>query len=175
MRERLAGRRAERDAAARVAELRQAARRALRGVPGRDADHPERHEKVRANDTDYPFRPGSDFVYLTGDRDPDSVLVLRPSGSGHDAVLYTRQRNSKDTDAFFRSRDGELWVGRRHTLAEKSTELGIETAAYGELGAPWPSARRPAPGCCAAWTRTSTGRCWPTSRPRTRRDRELAG
>ena len=63
------------------------------------------------------------------------MLVLRPSGSGHDAVLYTHQRNSKDTDAFFRSRNGELWVGRTHTLAEKSTELGIETASLGALGA----------------------------------------
>jgi Xaa-Pro aminopeptidase len=102
--------------------------------PGETVVIPTGNEKVRANDTEYPFRPGSDFVYLTGDRDPDSVLVLRPTGSGHDAVLYTRQRNSKDTDAFFRSRDGELWVGRRHTLGEKSTELGIETRAYGELG-----------------------------------------
>ena len=31
---------------------------------------------MRANDTDYPFRPGSDFVYLTGDRD----LVYKFSG-----------------------------------------------------------------------------------------------
>jgi Xaa-Pro aminopeptidase len=92
------------------------------------------NEKVRANDTEYPFRPGSDFVYLTGDRDPDSVLVMRPTGSGHDAVLYTHQRNSKESDAFFRNRNGELWVGRTHTLAEKSTELGIETAAYEGIG-----------------------------------------
>src|SRR5689334_6676435 len=102
--------------------------------PGETLIVPSGNEKVRANDTDYTFRPGSDFFYLTGDRDPDSVLVLRPSGSGHDAVLYTHQRNSKDTDAFFRSRNGELWVGRTHTLAEKSTELGIETAPYAELG-----------------------------------------
>jgi Xaa-Pro aminopeptidase len=84
-------------------------------------------EKVRANDTAYPFRPGSDFAYLTGDHDPDSVLVLRPNGSGHDAVLYTRPHASRDSDEFFRSRQGELWVGRRHTLAEKSTELGLES------------------------------------------------
>ena len=107
-------------------------------------------EKVRANDTDYPFRPGSDFVYLTGDRDPDSVLVLRPTGSGHDAVLYTHQRNSKDTDAFFRSRNGELWIGRTHTLGEKSTELGIETAAYAELG-------RALADCAPARTRVLRG------------------
>ena len=102
--------------------------------PGETLIIPTGNEKVRANDTDYAFRPGSDFVYLTGDRDPDSVLVLRPSGSGHDATLYTHQRNSKDTDAFFRSRNGELWVGRTHTLGEKSTELGIETAPLEELG-----------------------------------------
>src|SRR5258708_7472579 len=46
--------------------------------PGETLLIPTGNEKVRANDTDYPFRAGSDFVYLTGDRDPDSVLVLRP-------------------------------------------------------------------------------------------------
>jgi Xaa-Pro aminopeptidase len=91
--------------------------------------------KVRANDTDYPFRPGSDFAYLTGDHDPDSVLILRPTGSGHEATLYTRPRSSKETDEFFRSRNGELWVGRRHTLAEKSTELGVEAAPLTDLAA----------------------------------------
>lgn len=103
--------------------------------PGETLVIPTGVEKVRANDTEYPFRPGSDFLYLTGDSDPDGVLILHPSGSGHDAVLYTHDRNSKATDAFFRSRNGELWVGRRHTLGERSTELGIETRPYGELGA----------------------------------------
>jgi Xaa-Pro aminopeptidase len=111
--------------------------------PGETVIIPSGNEKVRANDTDFAFRPGSDFVYLTGDRDPDSVLVLRPSGSGHDAVLYTHHRNSKDTDAFFRSRNGELWVGRTHTLGEKSEELGIETAPLYELG---PALADSAPG-----------------------------
>ncbi|MBO3737077.1 aminopeptidase P family protein [Actinoplanes flavus] len=111
--------------------------------PGETLVIPSGNEKVRANDTDYHFRPGSDFFYLTGDHDPDSVLILHPSGSGHDAVLYTRQRNSKDTDRFFRDRNGELWVGRTHTLAEKSTELGLPTAALGDLG---PALAGAAPG-----------------------------
>jgi Xaa-Pro aminopeptidase len=102
--------------------------------PGETLIIPSGNEKVRANDTDYPFRPGSDFFYLTGDRDPDSVLVLRPTGSGHDAILFTRQRNSKDTDAFFRSRNGELWIGRTRTLAEKSAELGLLAAPLGAVG-----------------------------------------
>jgi Xaa-Pro aminopeptidase len=118
--------------------------------PGETLIIPTGNEKVRANDTDHPFRPGSDFVYLTGDRDPDGVLVLRPTGSGHDAVLYTRPRSSRDNDEFFRSRDGELWVGRRQTLTEKSTELGLETASYGDLG-------RALADCAPARTRVLRG------------------
>lgn len=103
--------------------------------PGETLIIPTGTEKVRANDTNYPFRPGSDFVYLTGDHDPDSVLVMRPNGGGHDAVLYTRPPSSRDSDEFFRSRNGELWLGRRSTLREKSTELGVQTAPLGELEA----------------------------------------
>ena len=44
-----------------------------------------------------PFRPGSDFAYLTGDHDPDSVLVLRPNGSGHDATLTCGPRRPATT------------------------------------------------------------------------------
>ncbi|MGC5021881.1 aminopeptidase P family protein [Micromonospora sp. DT47] len=103
--------------------------------PGETLVIPTGTEKVRANDTDHPFRPGSDFAYLTGDHDPDSVLVLRPNGSGHDATLFMRPRSSRETDEFFRSRHGELWVGRRHTVAEKSTELGLPTEDLTELDA----------------------------------------
>ncbi|WP_089156091.1 aminopeptidase P family protein [Micromonospora sp. NBS 11-29] len=93
--------------------------------PGETLVIPTGNEKVRANDTEHRFRPGSDFAYLTGDLDPDSVLVLRPNG---DATLFMRPRSSRETDEFFRSRHGELWVGRRPTLREKSTELGLPTA-----------------------------------------------
>ncbi|WP_327286777.1 aminopeptidase P family protein [Streptomyces sp. NBC_01198] len=103
--------------------------------PGETLVVPTGTAKVRANDTLYPFRPGSDFAYLTGDHDPDGVLIMRPSGEGHDAVLYTRPWSPRDTDEFFRSRDGELWVGRRHTLKEKATELGVETAALADVDA----------------------------------------
>jgi Xaa-Pro aminopeptidase len=100
--------------------------------PGETLIIPTGREKVRANDTFYPFRPGSDFVYLTGEHDPDAVLVLRPGGDG---TLYVRPRSPHDTDEFFRDRSyGELWIGRRHTLAEKTTELGIETAHLDDLG-----------------------------------------
>jgi Xaa-Pro aminopeptidase len=95
---------------------------------------PSGPEKVRANDTTYLFRPGSDFVWLTGEHDPDSVLVMRPTESGHDVTLYVRPRSPRDTDEFFTDRAyGELWIGRRHTLAEKATELGVQTAPLAGL------------------------------------------
>jgi len=127
-----------RDDAVPVPERPQAAHHARRraavsaAFPGEIIVVPTGPERVRANDSNYPFRPGSDFAYLTGDYDPGSVLILHPSG---DAVLYTKVRASRDSDEFFRSRDGELWVGRRQTLDEKATELGISTAPLAELPA----------------------------------------
>ena len=87
---------------------------------------------VRANDTAYPFRPGTDFAWLTGHHDPDAVLIVRPGG---EATLYMRPRSPRDGDEFFRSRHGELWIGRRQMLAETATELGIDTAHLDTLGA----------------------------------------
>src|ERR1700722_16888992 len=44
---------------------------------------PTGHRKVRANDTYYVFRPGTDFYYLAGAFEPDCVLVLLPNGKTH--------------------------------------------------------------------------------------------
>ena len=46
--------------------------------PGRTLVVPTGNPKVRANDTDYRFRPGTDFFYLTGCVEPDAVLVITP-------------------------------------------------------------------------------------------------
>ncbi len=105
-----------------------AARRAALSAafPGQTLVVPTGHERVRANDTNYPFRPGTDFVWLTGEHDPEAVLVMRPTGTdGHDATLYVRPRSPRDTDEFFRDRNhGELWIGRRQTLAENGDRAG---------------------------------------------------
>src|SRR2546421_7114679 len=101
--------------------------------PGDTLVIPSGTPPVRANDTHYRFRPGSDFAYLTGEHDPDSVLVIRPGG---EAVLYVRPRSPRGTDGFFRDRVyGELWGGRRPTLTEKATQLGVETPALDRLAA----------------------------------------
>ena len=59
--------------------------------------------KVRANDTDYRFRAGTDFAWLTGSHEPDAVLVIDPDGM---ATLYTAPRADRSTPAFFTSSYG---------------------------------------------------------------------
>ena len=87
--------------------------------------------KVRSNDSDYQFRAHSAFAWFTGisadDVVPDSVLVLEPSKSGHDALLFIHPRSPRDEDEFFRnSRHGEFWVGRRMTKEETEKRYGIK-------------------------------------------------
>ncbi len=86
--------------------------------------------KVRANDTDFRFRPGSDFSWLVGSHEPDSVLVLDAKGQ---ATLYQAQAWDRTTTAFFTDRNGELWVGPRPSLDAVSAELGIATRPLEEL------------------------------------------
>ena len=96
--------------------------------------------KVRANDTDYQYRPHSAFAYYSGvqgaDSTADAVLVLEPTADGHQTFLYIHPRSTRDTDAFYRdAKYGELWVGRRYTLAEAQTRYQIETRLVTDLEA----------------------------------------
>ena len=83
------------------------------------------------------FRPHSAFAHLTGlgtDREPDAVLVLEPTDSGHDATLYFRPRAPRESEEFYAdSRFGELWVGRRPSLEEMSALCDIPCAAISDL------------------------------------------
>ena len=84
--------------------------------------------KVRSNDTDYPFRASSDYVYLTGDQTENSVLILEPKPEGgHAAAIYLLPRSNREDGEFWLSGYGELWVGRRASLAEAAAVLGLDT------------------------------------------------
>src|SRR5262245_22064827 len=94
--------------------------------PGELVVVPAGAQKVRSNDTFYPFRPSSDFFYLTGNLEPDCVLVLAPAGSGHQAVLFVDEVIGKTTPAFFTDRvKGELWVGKKHGVQTSKSLYGI--------------------------------------------------
>jgi len=90
--------------------------------------------KVRANDCDFRFRPGSDFFYLTGCEEPNAVLVLRPGAEEPTAVLYVPRRRDHTMHEFFTdARYGELWVGARRGVAEAASYYQIATAALEDL------------------------------------------
>ena len=99
--------------------------------PGERLVVPTGRYKTRANDTEYRFRPGTDFAYLVGSHEPDAVLVVDADGS---SVLYQAPTMDRTSPAFFTDRVyGELWVGPRPTLESTSALLGIETRPLEEL------------------------------------------
>ncbi|MFJ6212096.1 aminopeptidase P family protein [Streptomyces sp. NPDC092296] len=94
--------------------------------PGERLIVPAGNLKTRSNDCDYVFRPSSEYVHLTGDQTQDAVLVLEPrAGGGHDATAYLLPRSDRENGEFWLDGQGELWVGRRHSLAEGEQLLGL--------------------------------------------------
>lgn len=87
--------------------------------------------KTRSNDTEYRYRPHTAFSHLTGWGSaavPESILVIDASKKTAKSYLYLRPTAGKNSDEFFANPAiGEFWVGKRPTLEEVSTELGIET------------------------------------------------
>lgn len=117
-----------------------AARHQLAGAPfaGQRLVIPAGTYKVRSNDCDYRFRPHSAFAHLSGlsgEKEPDTVLVLDPidegdaSGATHEAVLYFKPRASRSSEEFYAdSRYGEFWVGARPSIAEMEAMTGLKCA-----------------------------------------------
>ena len=114
-----------------AAPLRRARRQRLaERFPGEVVVIPSGGLKVRANDTDFRFRPGSDFSWLAGSHEPDAVLVVDAEGA---AVLYQAPSWDRTTPAFFTDRAGELWLGPRPSLDAVTAELGVATRPLEEL------------------------------------------
>jgi len=86
--------------------------------------------KTRSNDTEYRFRPATEFAHLVGSHEPDAVLVVEDGRS----VLFQAPVMDRSTPAFFTDRVyGELWVGPRPSLEATQALLGIETRPLEEL------------------------------------------
>ncbi|MCD9903241.1 aminopeptidase P family protein [Streptomyces sp. MT29] len=115
-----------------------AARRAALSArfPGERLVIPAGNLKTRSNDTEYAFRASTEYAYLTGDQTQDGVLVLEPTGdSGHQATIYLLPRSNRENGEFWLDGQGELWVGRRHSLAEAEQLLGIPAKDVREIAA----------------------------------------
>jgi Xaa-Pro aminopeptidase len=114
-----------------------AARRAALSArfPGERLVVPAGNLRTRSNDTEYAFRASTEYAYLTGDQTQDGVLVLEPTEDGHQATIHLLPRSNRENGEFWLDGQGELWVGRRHSLAEAEQLLGIPAKDVRELPA----------------------------------------
>jgi Xaa-Pro aminopeptidase len=93
---------------------------------------PAGQPRLRSGDSHYPFRPESNYVWLTGDQTPGGVLVLEQD----QATLYVPPPSGRNDDSFWlNGAHGELWVGPRPELADISERLGITCAPRADLDA----------------------------------------
>ena len=75
-------------------------------------------ERQRSHDTQYPYRASSDVLYLTGFKEPESVVVVAPGHDDGDFILFVRDRDPKM----------EQWEGRRAGTAGALERFGADTA-----------------------------------------------
>lgn len=67
---------------------------------------PTANEYIRNRDVLHPYRPDSDFYYLTGFAEPEAVVVLIPGRPQGEYLLFCREKDPKK----------ELWDGYRAGL-----------------------------------------------------------
>ena len=84
--------------------------------PGSVAILPAAPEVVRNRDVHYPYRPDSDFYYLTGFSEPDAIAVLIPGRRQAEYVLFCRERDEKR----------ERWDGPRAGQEKAVQEFGAD-------------------------------------------------
>ncbi|MFE1608078.1 aminopeptidase P family protein [Streptomyces albidoflavus] len=101
--------------------------------PGERLVVPAGNLKTRSNDTEYAFRSSVEYAYLAGDQTEDGVLVLEPTEAGHEATIYLLPRSNRENGEFWLDGQGELWVGRRHSLTEAEQLLGLPAKDVREL------------------------------------------
>ena len=97
-----------------------AAARALLKQMGRDsiAIVPTAPVRLRNNDVEYAYRPDSDFFYLTGFVEPESVAVLVPGRPQGEYILFVRDRDPAR----------ETWDGRRAGPDGATRDFGADDA-----------------------------------------------
>ena len=80
----------------------------------------------RANDVDYVYHQDPDFYYLTGYREPNSMLVIfkekqKFGGAEYDEIIFVQSRDER----------AEMWTGRRLGPGGVTTKLGFKVALNG--------------------------------------------
>ncbi len=79
---------------------------------------PAAPERLRNNDSHYPYRQDSDFHYLTGFPEPDAVLALIPGRAHGEVILFCRERDA----------EREAWDGARAGPEGAVSDYGFDDA-----------------------------------------------
>src|SRR5947207_13485412 len=78
---------------------------------------PSAREATRSNDTQYRYRQDSDFLYLTGFEEPESIAIIAP-GRDQKYTLFVRPRDP----------EREVWDGKRAGVVGAKSEIGAAEA-----------------------------------------------
>ncbi len=79
---------------------------------------PAAAQQIRNRDIEYPYRQGSDFLYLTNFSEPESVAVLIPGRPQGEYILFCRERDLAQ----------ETWHGRRAGQEGAVADFGADDA-----------------------------------------------
>lgn len=79
---------------------------------------PTAPERLRNRDVEYPFRPDSDFYYMTGFAEPEAVAVLVPGREHGEYLLFCRENDP----------EMETWNGHRAGLDGARDIYGADDA-----------------------------------------------
>jgi len=102
----------------RIEMFRDRRKRFCEAIAGGVAVLPSAPVSVRSNDVEYVYRQDSDFYYLTGFADPESVAVFAPGHKDGEYVLLVRPRD----------KERETWTGRRAGVEGATAEYGADKA-----------------------------------------------
>jgi len=81
--------------------------------------------RIRNNDAHYPYRQDSDFLYLSGFREHDAMLVMIPEENGGQCIMFCRSRDP----------EREMWDGAMVGLDAAVSEYGMDQAYdFSEVG-----------------------------------------
>jgi len=72
--------------------------------------------KVRSNDTNYPYRQNSNFYYLSGFREDSSALVIVKGKKSFESFLFVHKKDPKE----------ELWNGKRLGVKEAKKRFQVD-------------------------------------------------
>src|SRR5215469_1239387 len=87
-------------------------------APGATAILPSAPVALRSGDVEFVYRQDSDFYYLTGFAEPESVALLSPGHPDGEFVLFVRPRD----------KERETWTGRRAGVEGAIIEYGADKA-----------------------------------------------